>query len=148
MISRRQEGFAMPQQRPTERFRRPSLVFCMLVAASWPASSQATGGGTGQPPYGTAAGGGQITISPSGGRSSSGTAPGVTTQGPFQGSVPTGKATGTSLALTLKDAVDRALKYNLGVIQSDQNTRSARAERLRYLSALLPTLYGQLTGSV
>src|SRR5215470_3981968 len=128
MISQREEGFAMPQRRPTERFRRPSLVFCILVAASWPASSQAAGGSTGQPPYGAAAGGGQVTISPSSGQSSSGTAPGVTTQGPFQGSVPTGKATGTTLALTIKDAVDRALKYNLGVIQSDQNTRAARAD--------------------
>ena len=138
----------MPRQQPIERVRRPSLFLCLLIAASLPAFGQATGAGTGQPPYGTAAGGGQITISPSGGQSSSGTAPGVTAQGPFQGSVPTGQATGTTLALTLKDALDRALKYNLGVIQSDQNTRSARAERLRSLSALLPNLYGQVTGSV
>ena len=72
----------------------------------------------------------------------------ATPQGPFLGSVPAGQATGTTLALTLKDAFDRALKYNLGAIQSDQNTRSARAARLRYLSALLPNLYGQLSGSV
>src|SRR5262245_35907695 len=69
-------------------------------------------------------------------------------QSPFQGSAPTGRATGTTLALTLKDAFDRALKYNLGAIQSDQNTRAARAERLRNLSALLPTLSGQVTGTV
>ena len=69
-------------------------------------------------------------------------------QSPFQGSVPAGKATGTTLALTLKDAFNRALKYNLGAIQSDQNTRSAHAERLRNLSALLPTLYGQLSANV
>jgi len=69
-------------------------------------------------------------------------------QSPFQGSVPAGKATGTTLALTLKDAFNRALKYNLGAIQSDQNTRSAHAERLRNLSALMPTLYGQLSANV
>ena len=69
-------------------------------------------------------------------------------QSPFQGSVPAGKATGTTLALTLKDAFNRALKYNLGAIQSDQNTRSAHAERLRNLSTLLPTLYGQLSANV
>jgi outer membrane protein TolC len=62
--------------------------------------------------------------------------------------VPTGQATGTTLSISLKDAFDRSLKYNLGVIESDQNTRAARAERLRTLSALLPTLYGQLSGSV
>src|SRR5262245_62468093 len=69
-------------------------------------------------------------------------------QSPFQGSVPTGRATGTTLALTLKDAFDRALKYNLGAIQSDQNTRSAHAARLLYLSALLPNLYAQLSERV
>jgi len=147
MIAQREEGLAMPKQRLMERTRRPSLFFGLLFAASLPVAGQ-TGGSGPAPPYGTAAGAGQVTVSPTGGTSSPGTAPGVTTQGPFQGSVPTGKATGTTLALTLKDAFDRALKYNLGAIQSDQNTRSARADRLRYLSALLPTLYGQVTGSV
>ncbi len=139
----------MPKQWLIERVRRASLFLCLLITASLLASAQTTGAsaGTGSP-YGTTTRAGQITVSPASGPSSSGTAPGITTQGPFQGSVPTGQATGTTLALTLKDALDRALKYNLGVIQSDQNTRSARAERLRYLSALLPTLYGQLTGSV
>ena len=33
---------------------------------------------------------------------------------PFAGSVPTGQATGTTLDLSLHDAFDRALKYNLG----------------------------------
>ena len=50
---------------------------------------------------------------------------------PFLGSVPTGQATGTTLPLSLRDALDRALKYNLGLIESDQNTRAARAVRLR-----------------
>jgi outer membrane protein TolC len=138
-----EKGFAMSKQRPIERVRKP-LFFCLLIAVSLPVAAQTTGPSTG-PSYGTP---GQVTVSPASGQSTPGTAPGVTTQGPFQGSVPTGQPTGTTLAVTLKDAFDRALKYNLGVIQSDQNTRSARAERLRYLSALLPTLYGQLTGSV
>src|SRR5262249_5865335 len=121
---------------------------CLFVAASLPVAGQTTGAGAGTAPsYGTTTRAGQITVSPAG-PSSPGTAPGITAQGPFQGSVPTGQATGTTLALTLKDAIDRALKYNLGVIQSDQNTRSARADRLRSLSALLPTVYGQLTGTV
>jgi outer membrane protein TolC len=62
--------------------------------------------------------------------------------------VPAGQATGATLAVTLKDAFNRALKYNLGAIQSDQNTRSAHAERLRNLSTLLPTLYGQVSANV
>jgi outer membrane protein TolC len=146
MMAQREEGFAMRKQRLVERMRRPTLFFGLLFAAL-PVAGQTGGTGT-APSYGATTGAAQVTVSPTSGTSSSATAPGVTTQGPFQGSVPTGKATGTTLALTLKDAFDRALKYNLGVIQSDQNTRAARADRLRYLSALLPTLYGQLTGSV
>jgi outer membrane protein TolC len=69
-------------------------------------------------------------------------------QSPFQGSVPTGQTTGTTLALSLKDAFARALKYNLGAIESDQNTRTAHAVRLRNLSALLPSLSGQLLANI
>ena len=38
-------------------------------------------------------------------------------QSPFLGSVPTGQATGNALELSLKDAIARALKYNLGAIE-------------------------------
>jgi outer membrane protein TolC len=62
--------------------------------------------------------------------------------------VPTGQPSGTTLALSLKDAFDRALKYNLGVIQSNQSTRAARAERLRNLSSLLPYLSGQVSTNI
>jgi outer membrane protein TolC len=120
----------------------------MFLGASLVGAGQAAPAGGASPYVAATAGAGQVTVSPASGPSTSATAPGVTTQGPFQGSVPTGQATGTTLAVTLKDALDRALKYNLGVIESDQNTRAARAERLRTLSALLPTLYGQLSGSV
>jgi outer membrane protein TolC len=61
-------------------------------------------------------------------------------QSPFQGSVPAGKPTGTVIALSLSDAVDRGLKYNLGLIESDLETRTARAQRLKSLSELLPNV--------
>jgi outer membrane protein TolC len=136
----------MLNSRSGENARCFAVLFCIFLGASLPGAGQAapSGATSGAAPYG-AAGAGQVTISPARGATPSATAPGVTTQGPFQGSVPTGKATGTTLAITLKDAIDRALKYNLGAIQSDQNTRAARAERLRTLSALLPTLYGELS---
>lgn len=70
------------------------------------------------------------------------------TQSPLLGSVPTGQATSTPLPLSLKDAFDRALKYNLGVIKSDQGTRAARAERLRSLNALLPNLNARVSDTV
>jgi outer membrane protein TolC len=69
------------------------------------------------------------------------------TQSRFLGSVPTGEATGTTLLLSLKEAFDRALKYNLGVLESDQDVRAARAVRLRGLNALLPDVSAQLSGS-
>ena len=65
----------------------------------------------------------------------------------FLGSVPTGETTATTLLLSLKDTFDRALKYNLGVLESDQDVRAARALRLRGLNALLPDVWAQLSGS-
>jgi len=65
---------------------------------------------------------------------------GAQAQSPFLGSVPTGQATGTTLEISLRDAFARALKYNLGVIESDEDTRAAHAVRLRSLNALLPQL--------
>ena len=72
----------------------------------------------------------------------------ITTQSPFLGSVPTGQATSTPLPLSLKDAFDRALKYNLGVIESDQSTRAARAARLRSLNALVPDLTARISSTI
>ncbi|PYU25428.1 MAG: TolC family protein [Acidobacteria bacterium] len=62
------------------------------------------------------------------------------TRSPFLGSVPTGTPTATVLPLSLSDALDRGLKHNLGLIESDVRTRAARAERLRNLSELLPNI--------
>src|SRR6266478_3423129 len=69
-------------------------------------------------------------------------------QSPFLGSVPAGQATGTTLELSLKDALERALKYNLGVIESSQNNRAAQAARLRSLNALLPNFSARLDGAL
>jgi outer membrane protein TolC len=61
-------------------------------------------------------------------------------QSPYQGSVPTGKPTGTVIPISLSEALDRGLKYNLGAIESDIRARTARAERLKSLSDLLPNV--------
>ena len=60
--------------------------------------------------------------------------------------MPTGASTGTTLALSLKDTFDRALLYNLGLLESDQEVRAARAARLRSLNALLPDVSAQVSG--
>jgi len=57
----------------------------------------------------------------------------------FRSAVPSGQATPETLSLTLLDTIDRALKYNLGIIGSDQDIRLARAQRLQALADLLPT---------
>jgi len=64
------------------------------------------------------------------------------------GSVSQGVPTRTSIPLSISDAIDRALKYNLGSIISEQETRTARAQRLRSLADLLPRVTGGVTETV
>jgi outer membrane protein TolC len=54
------------------------------------------------------------------------------------GSVPSGPASDQIPRLTLRDAVNLALRYNLGAIESGQNAQIARGQRLLALSNLLP----------
>ena len=67
---------------------------------------------------------------------------------PSAGSVPGGVATNEVLHLTLSEAINRAVRYNLGVIESDENTRAARGERLLALSQLLPQVSAGVTENV
>jgi len=53
-------------------------------------------------------------------------------------SVPSGTATSEALYLTFREAINMATRYNLGEIESGENARIARGQRLRALSALLP----------
>jgi outer membrane protein TolC len=66
----------------------------------------------------------------------------------FQGSVSAGVASPTPLPLTLRDAIDRGLRTNLGLLLSGQASETARGERLRSLSALLPQVTGEVSGNV
>jgi outer membrane protein TolC len=54
------------------------------------------------------------------------------------GSVPSGTASKEVLHLTLRDAITMAVRYNLGQIESGENARIARGQRLRAMSVLLP----------
>src|ERR1019366_4220557 len=70
--------------------------------------------------------------------------PPVVQEGPrlsFNGSVPTGQATATPLDLTLRDAIQRGLRYNLGILTSRDVAEVASVERRRTLSTLLPNFY-------
>jgi outer membrane protein TolC len=54
------------------------------------------------------------------------------------GSVPSGPASDQVLHLALRDAINMALRYNLGALESGQNAQIARGQRLLALSNLLP----------
>ena len=60
--------------------------------------------------------------------------------GDFQGSVQTGKIPAGPVTLTLADAVKLGLAANLGVLTADDTARASRAQRLRELSNLLPSV--------
>lgn len=68
-------------------------------------------------------------------------------QNPFLGSVVEGKPSDTQLDLSLSDAIDRSLNYNLGLLLAGQQERAASGVRLQALSDLLPHLRGSLSES-
>jgi outer membrane protein TolC len=66
-------------------------------------------------------------------------------QDPYSGSIPQGQATNQVIDLSIEDALDRALKYNLGLYLSERATEQTRAARLRSLSNLMPVVNGGFT---
>jgi len=66
----------------------------------------------------------------------------------FQGSVAKGEVSAQAIDLTLDDAIQRALKANLGVILSSAQTAAARGQRLSQLQALLPSVDASLKETV
>jgi outer membrane protein TolC len=67
---------------------------------------------------------------------------------PNYGSVPSGTASNEVLRLTFSEAINRAVRYNLGAIESDENTRAARGQRLLALSYLLPQVSAGINENV
>ncbi|HUN85265.1 MAG TPA: TolC family protein [Terracidiphilus sp.] len=63
---------------------------------------------------------------------------GAASASPLRGSVPSGQVANGVLQLTLRDAIHRAIQYNLGAIETGEDARTARGQRLVALSALLP----------
>jgi outer membrane protein TolC len=63
---------------------------------------------------------------------------------PFLGSVPKGAVTAEPLALPVKEAVQRALQNNLGLLLQEESETSARGARWRALADLLPNVSGTL----
>jgi len=68
-------------------------------------------------------------------------------QSPFSGSVPSAKLQPGVLDLSIDEAIDRGLKFNLGIVLSAQTSAQARAARLKALSSILPQINGSLRES-
>ncbi|MFZ3214639.1 MAG: TolC family protein [Candidatus Acidiferrales bacterium] len=101
----------------------------VLVLAAVPAQAQATAGPAPAQP-----------ASSSSANNSGNSGPAAPqAQSSFQGSVP-GKLEPGVVPISLQDAINRGLKANLGLLLSEQDIGSARGERWRKLSSLLPNV--------
>jgi outer membrane protein TolC len=67
---------------------------------------------------------------------------------PNAGSAPSGPASNEVLSLTISEAINQAVRYNLGAIESEENTRAARGQRLLALSHLLPQISAGINENV
>jgi outer membrane protein TolC len=67
---------------------------------------------------------------------------------PFLGSEPEGKATADVLQIDFKDAIDRGLRNNLGLLLAGDQAQTARGERWKELSELLPNISARLQENV
>jgi outer membrane protein TolC len=63
-------------------------------------------------------------------------------QSPYSGSVAQGTVKPEAVSLTFQDAIELALKNNLGVLLQSYNTITARGQKWKELSALLPNVTG------
>jgi len=61
-------------------------------------------------------------------------------QSPYSGSVPSAKLVPGTLDLSVEDAINRGLQFNLGVVLSGQASAQAKAARLKELSNILPQI--------
>jgi outer membrane protein TolC len=82
----------------------------------------------------------QQSTSPGGGSSTSTISTSIQVEGAYQGSAPGPNPVGPTITLTLQDAIERGLRYNLGMVSANTSLRQVRAERLAALSQLLPNV--------
>src|SRR5215468_11461815 len=61
-------------------------------------------------------------------------------QSPFQGSAPEGTATTQVLQIDFKEAIDRGLRTNLGLLLASDQTQASRGQRWQALAELLPNV--------
>jgi len=117
------------------------ILFTLLILACLAAGQTTTPASSEPPTAPTYSGGGA-------GQASSGASPVFPGQSPFSGSVPEGKATTEVLPLSFKDALDRGLRNNLGLLLQGDSTLAVRGQKWKELSDLLPHLSAGATQSV
>jgi outer membrane protein TolC len=71
----------------------------------------------------------------------------ATPPAPFLGGVPSGTVTTEPIAISILDAVNRALEHNLGLLMSENGVGRAGALQKQAMSALLPNIRGTVTES-
>jgi outer membrane protein TolC len=68
--------------------------------------------------------------------------PAAPTNDSFSGSIPTGKATGGIMDLSLDESISRGLRQNLGILLQESQQQGAYGQELQQLQALLPAVTG------
>jgi outer membrane protein TolC len=68
--------------------------------------------------------------------------------GVFSGSGKVDKPVPGEISISILDAIDRGIRHNLGLLLSQEQTASARAQYRRNLSSLLPNVSGRATDSI
>ena len=68
-------------------------------------------------------------------------------QNPFLGSNPSGEPIPGVMQLSATDAIDRGLRYNLGLLLSSDQTEAVRGARYRALADLLPNVTARLSAT-
>ena len=131
----------IPRRKPTIGQKQalsagPALVLLLLFAVTCQAQMQGSAGrsSSGANPSGD----NSMPAAPSS-YSTSGS------QNVFYGSVPEGKASSTVLSLSFKDAIDRALRNNLGLLIGSDNELAAKGQKWQELSHLLPNVSAATT---
>jgi outer membrane protein TolC len=141
----------MSQSKIRKQARRPesilaAVVLCVTatVAASGQSGSAILGKnplssdrpvGVSTPAQSSVVAGGQDQLSQAAGSNGA-----QATSDSFKGSVVDGVATGTTIDLSLDDAMRRGLRQNLGLILQTTAIKNAKGQQLEQLQALLPTV--------
>jgi outer membrane protein TolC len=69
-------------------------------------------------------------------------------ENPFLGSAPEEKATPDTLQIDFKDAIERGLRNNLGLLLAGDQTETARGERWKELAEMLPNIQAHIQEDV